>query len=153
MEKIQGVSSSSAAKKAFSGKKEVSAAYGQRNQGKVGRRSTVGAVIISNPTSTQQQNNQRMQDMPRRQFTRLSVSLSQVLQHLMNSSLVTLKEPPQNPNITSPRYNPNAWCAYHSNNTGHDTNDCWDLKNKVRDLIEAKEIEFDPPETPNVITA
>ena len=27
------------------------------------------------------------------------------------------------------------------------------MKNKVWDLIKAKEIEFDPPETPNVITA
>ena len=36
---------------------------------------------------------------------------------------------------------------------GHDTNDCWSLKNKVQDLIEAKETEFGPPETPNVITA
>ena len=30
---------------------------------------------------------------------------------------------------------------------------CWALKNKVQDLIEEKEIEFDAPETPNVITA
>ena len=34
---------------------------------------------------------------------------------------------------------------------GHDTNDCWALKNKVKDLINVKEIEFDPHETPNVI--
>ena len=27
------------------------------------------------------------------------------------------------------------------------------MKNKFQDLIDAKEIEFDPPETPNVITA
>ena len=71
----------------------------------------------------------------------------------MKASLVTLREPPQNPNITSPHYNPNARCAYHSNSPGHDTNDCWALKNKVQDLIEAKEIEFYPPETLNVITA
>ena len=37
-------------------------------------------------------------------------------------------------------------------NTGHDTNDYWVLKNKVQDLIDAKEIEFDAPEIPNVIT-
>ena len=63
------------------------------------------------------------------------------------------KEAPMNPNTTSPCYNPNARCAYHFESPGHDTHDCWALKNKVQDLIEAKEIEFDPPETPNVITA
>ena len=101
----------------------------------------------------QQKKNKRRQDAPKRQFTWLNMSLSQVLPHFLKSNLVTLKEPPQNPNITSPRYNPNARCAYHSNSPGHDTNDCWALKNKVQDLIDAKEIEFDPPETPNVITA
>ena len=35
---------------------------------------------------------------------------------------------------------------------GHDTNNYRALKNKVQDLIEGKEIEFDPPKTPNVIT-
>ena len=79
--------------------------------------------------------------------------LSQVLQYLMKASLVILREPPQNTNTITPYYNPNALCAYHSNSPGHDTNEFWALKNKVRDLIEAKEIEFDPPETPNVITA
>ena len=42
---------------------------------------------------------------------------------------------------------------YHSESPGHDTNDCWALRNKVQNLIEAKEIEFDAPEKPNVITA
>src|ERR1051325_1953180 len=47
-----------------------------------------------------------------------------------------------------------AKCAYHSNSPGHDTDDYWDLKNKIQDMIEAKEIEFDPSvETPNVINA
>ena len=81
------------------------------------------------------------------------MTLSQVFPHLLKSNLVTLKEAPKNPNTASPLYNPNARCAYHSESLGHDTNDCWALKNKVQDLIEAKEIEFDSPKTPNVITA
>ena len=80
------------------------------------------------------------------------MSLSQVFPHLLKSNLVTLREAPKNPNNTSPRYNPNARCAYHSDSPGHDTNDCWALKNKVKDLIEAKGLEFYPPETPNVLT-
>ena len=79
--------------------------------------------------------------------------MSQIFPQLLKTNLVTLREAPKNPNTTSPHYNPKARCAYHSESPGHDTNNCWALKNKVQDLIEAKEIEFDPPETPNIITA
>ena len=111
----------------------------------------VGAFMISNPASNQQRNKQRRPDAPRRQLTRINMTLSQVLPHPLKSNLLTLKEDQKNPNTTSPRYNLNARCAYHSETPGHDTNDCWALKNKVQDLIEAKEIKFDLPETPNVI--
>ena len=80
------------------------------------------------------------------------MTFSQVLSHLLKSNLVTLKEAPKNPNTASPRYNPNSQCAYHSESPGHDINDYQALKNKIQDLIEAKEIKFDPPETPNVLT-
>ena len=95
-------------KKPFSGKKEVSLSYGQRNQSKVEHRPMVGAMMISNHAPNQQKNNQRRQDAPRRQFTRLNMSLSHVLPHLLKSNLVTLKEAPKNPNTASPRYNLNA---------------------------------------------
>ena len=117
---------------------------------------SVGAVLISNPTPVQrpqQQNNPQRPDAPRRHFTRINMPLSQALQHLLKAYLVTLRDPPQNPNASSPKYNPNARCAYHSNSLGNDTNDCWALKSKIQDLIDNKVIEFDPPETPNVITA
>ena len=71
------------------------------------------------------------------------MTLSQVLPHLLKSNLVTLREAPKNPNSTSPRYNPNARCAYPSESLGHDTNDYWTFKNKVEDLLEEKEINFD----------
>ena len=75
------------------------------------------------------------------------MSLSQILPQLLKNNLVTLKEAPKNSNTTSPRYNPNARCAFHSDSPGHSTDDCFVLKNKVQDLIDAKEIEFGPPET------
>ena len=81
------------------------------------------------------------------------MTLSQILSQLLKTNLITLREAPKNPNTTSPLYNPNARCAYHSDSPGHDTNNCWALRNKVQDLIEAKEIEFDALEKPNVITA
>ena len=68
--------------------------------------------------------------------------LSQALQHLLRLNLVMLRDPPQNPYIASPRYNPDARCAYHSNSPGHDTDDCWALKNKIQDLIDKGVLEF-----------
>ena len=47
------------------------------------------------------------------------------------------REAPKNPNTTSPKYNPNARCAYHSDSPGHNTDECWTLKNKIQDVIDA----------------
>ena len=68
--------------------------------------------------------------------------LYQALQHLLRLNLVTLRDPPKNPNIAFPRYNPDARCAYHSNSPGHDTNICWALSNKIQDLIDEGALEL-----------
>ena len=78
--------------------------------------------------------------------------LSQALQHMLKMNPITVIGPP-NPKTSSPNYNPDARWAYHSGSPGHDTNDCWALKYKIQNMIDTKEIEFDPPETPNLITA
>ena len=78
---------------------------------------------------------------------------AQVLPHLLKLNLTSLKEAPKNPNTSSPYYHSNAKCAYHSDSVGHDTNNCWALKNKIQDLIDAKEVEFDALEKPNVISS
>ena len=98
----------------------------------------VGVVMIPKPTPDQQRSNQPRVERPVRQFTKINMTSSQVLPHLLRSNLVTLKEAPKNPNTTSPHYHPNARCAYHSESPGHDINNCWALKNKIQDLIEAK---------------
>ncbi|KAI5390588.1 hypothetical protein KIW84_075770 [Lathyrus oleraceus] len=146
--KIQTATSAST-KKSYQ-RNESNAVYGERGHSKKNRGHTVGAVTIAAPPS---QNFQHRQDRPRRQFTKINMTLAQALQGMLKANLITLRDPPANLNTTSPRYNPNARCAYHSDSPGHDTNDCWSLKNKIQDMIEAGEIEFDPPETPNVITA
>ena len=56
--------------------------------------------------------------------------------------LITLRDPPRNPDTSFPKYNLNAKCAYHSNSPGHDTNGCWALKNKIQDLINEGVSEF-----------
>ena len=124
---MASASTSNAVKKSFIGKKETNVVYGSRSRAKNDRHYSVGVVLISNPTPTQrtrQQNNQQRPDVERRQFTKINMQLSQALQHLLKADLVTLRDPPSNPNTASPKYNPNAKCAYHSNNPGHDINDC-----------------------------
>ena len=81
------------------------------------------------------------------------MSLAQALQQMLKAGLIALRAPLRNPNTSAPTYHPNERCAYHSESSGHDTNNCWALKNKVQDMIDAKEIQFEAPETPNIITA
>ena len=72
---------------------------------------------------------------------------------MLRMNLITLIRPHPNPKTSSPNYNPDAIYTYHRDSPRHDTNDCWVLKYKIQNMIDAKEIEFVPPETPNVITA
>ena len=67
--KIQKDASSSAVRKPFIGKKEVGVVYHQRNQDRIERRPTVGAVMIPKPAPTQQRNNQPRAKRSVRQFT------------------------------------------------------------------------------------
>ena len=116
--------------KPFTGKKEVSDVYAQRNQGRTERRPTVGAVMIQKYASDQPRNNQPRNDQPRnnqqrverliRKFTKINMTLAQVLPHILKLNLAMLKEAPKNPNTTSPHYHLNAKCAYHSESPGHE---------------------------------
>ena len=90
---------------------------------------------------------------PKRQFTYINMSWSRALQHMLRMNLIAVINPPANPKTSSPNYNPEARCAYHSGSPRHDTEDCWALKYKIQNMIDAKEIEFEPAETPNVIIA
>lgn len=130
------------------GKNEFNVVYGRRGCNERYREQTVGTVAITAPSSQLQ----NYQCRPKRQFTMLNMSLAQALQGMLKEKLITLRDPPAKPNTASPQYNPNARCEYHSDSPGHDTNDCWPLRNKIKDMIDAGEIEFDSPETLNVIT-
>src|SRR3954471_10134286 len=153
--KIQVGSASGTTRKPYQGRNESNAIHSQKSRGKEDQNQSVGAVLISAPTSQQvpRQDYQRKTDRPRRQFTKISMPLSQVLQHLLKANLITVRDPPKNVTTTSPSYDPKAKCVYHSSSPGHATDNCWALRNKVQDMLEAGEIEFDAPETPNVITA
>ena len=86
----------------------------------VGLRERRPPQFASTPQTPRQQGqgNQSKQVPAVRQFIKLDMPILQVLQHLLNLNLVTLRDPPRNPNTSSPSYHPNALCAYHSNNLG-----------------------------------
>ncbi|XP_058739769.1 uncharacterized protein LOC131611966 [Vicia villosa] len=107
------------------------------------RNQFVRAVLISTPAPQQR----RKPDAPKRQFTKIKMTLAHALQHLLKIELITLRDPPKNPNTSTPGYKLNTKCAYHSNSPGHYTNNCWTLKNKIQDLINDGETKFNPLET------
>src|SRR3954469_11344148 len=150
--KIQVGSSSGTTKRPI--RNEVNTAQIQTSH-KNDQHQSVGAVMISAsaPQKDPQPKYTHRPDAPRRTFTKINMPISQALQHLLKADLITLRGPPKNVNTSSLNYRPDATCAYHSNCPGHDADHCWALKNKIQDMIDAGEIEFDPRETPNVVTA
>ena len=104
--KIQKGASSSTEKKPF--KKDSSVVYRLKRQNRPERRQAVNAVVISRPAGAPQRNNHPKAERPRRQFTQLNMTLSQILPQLLKTNLVIPREAPKNPNTTSPKYNPNS---------------------------------------------
>ena len=119
--KIQKGAAASIEKKPF--KKEASAVYGPRRQNKSERLQAVNTLVISKPAAAPQQYNQPRGERPKRQYTRLNMTLSQILSQLLSTNLVIVKEALKVVNTASPKYNPNARCAYHSDSPGHTTDD------------------------------
>ena len=91
--KIQKGASASSEKKPF--KKEASAVYGSRRQEKPEHRQSVSAVMIARPAAAPQQTNPQRTERPIREFTRLSMTLSQILPQLLSTNLVTVREAPK----------------------------------------------------------
>lgn len=103
----------------------------------------------------QQQNFQQQRrnyNQPRpRVFDPIPMPYSQLLQHLLQLKLVTLRNFPPTPDKLPANYNANARCEFHSGEVGHDVENCMALKYKVQDLIDSKAIQFTPDNGPNVL--
>lgn len=99
------------------------------------------------------QQNLRNYNQPRQQriFEPVPISYSQLLQHLLQLKLVTLRAMPTPPEKLLENYNANARCDFHSRGIGHDIENCLAFKHKVQDLLDAKAIQFSPDNGPNVI--
>ncbi|XP_060210541.1 uncharacterized protein LOC132637477 [Lycium barbarum] len=85
-----------------------------------------------------------------REFTTLLDPRARLLERLLTIGLVQ-KAPPKLEQPGSRFYKADQICAYHSGGAGHSTEDCINLKHKIQDLIEKREIVMETA-TPNVNT-
>ena len=79
-----------------------------------------------------QRGNRRKQETLGRQFTETEIPSFFILKRLLEAKLVTLKEPPQKPNTSSPRSKHNVRCTYHSNSRWCRVPGCRSGKHKMR---------------------
>src|SRR3954462_152905 len=86
--------------------------------------------VLNYHQNYQQQGPRRSRRSPRK-IDPIPMTYSQLLSHLLNESLVELREAKPPP-------------TYHSGTSGHSTEDCNILKRKVQDLIDSKAISFTP---------
>ncbi|XP_050889426.1 uncharacterized protein LOC127094663 [Lathyrus oleraceus] len=92
------------------------------------------------------------QQRPRRQERRLDplpMSCSQLLNHLLNCSLIKLREAKPPPSPLPPGYDANARCEFHTGAPDHTLDNCKTFRYKVQDLLDSKAISF-APARPNV---
>jgi hypothetical protein len=85
------------------------------------------------------QNNLERRNDPRHP---VFMTYSQLLQPLIQNSLVVPKSLKPVPQPYPPGYNPNEKCGYHAGSEGHSTEDCDAFKAKVQQLIDKRYIGF-----------
>ncbi|XP_070010905.1 uncharacterized protein [Nicotiana sylvestris] len=96
------------------------------------------------------QNNFRPREPPRRpNYTPIGKPYSTLFPKLVQMNLLQ-PIPPNGQNPESPSYQQGVRCAYHSGVEGHDTNNCWTLKQAVENLLEQGKIVLKDNDVPNV---
>ncbi|KAF3647602.1 hypothetical protein FXO38_18599 [Capsicum annuum] len=102
------------------------------------------------PANQNQYNPSRinLEKKPPKKFTSLAESRTQLFGRLMKAGYLQ-PIPPKPTNINSLFFHADQNCAYHSGAAGHNTEDCVNLKHKIQDLIDQKDITLQSP-TPNV---
>lgn len=104
------------------------------------------------PYSQNQANDQRRNPPRKREFTAIAIPMAEVLNRLMASGHLTPIPAKPLSYPLPPAHRPDAKCAYHSGQAGHDTEQCWTLRNKVQDLIDSRSIKLEETAAPNVTT-
>ncbi|XP_071940821.1 uncharacterized protein [Coffea arabica] len=75
-----------------------------------------------------------------RTFTNLGRPLGQLYEQLEAAGKIGTIPPKVYTKGVPPSYDPQSFCAYHSGSLGHSTANCWVLKHKIQDMIEAGDI-------------
>ena len=110
---------------------------------------TVKAQPIQIPQRQAVEQNQNRNARNRPQFDPIPMTYTALYPHLVELGLITTRPLiPPNPLPTGVRTD--LHCEFHQGAAGHDLENCYPLKARVRELVRSKEINFrDPP--PNVI--
>lgn len=101
---------------------------------------SVPQTIPSRETPPQQP--RRRHQKQKRKFDPIPLSYSQLLQRLLQSKVINLRNMPPLPKRPPADYNPSTYCEFHSGGIGHGVEDCLALKHKVQDLIDKKQLIF-----------
>lgn len=91
---------------------------------------------------TPPQQPRRYRQGKKRKFDPIPLSYSQLLQLLLPTRLIHLRNMPSLPKKAPADYNPSTFCEFHSGGIGHGVEDCLALKHKVQDLIDEKQLTF-----------
>ncbi|PKI58432.1 hypothetical protein CRG98_021190 [Punica granatum] len=89
-----------------------------------------------------------VQSRPRRQYPSLPVPLSHIYQQLRASNKIGTIAP--GPNFDPTIQDRSKQCEYHRGPPGHTLNNCWKLRERIQDMINAKELTFNAVRSLNV---
>lgn len=96
------------------------------------------------PCQNNYKQGQQRQRSPERKLDLIPITCSQLLNYLLNGSLVKLRGARPPPMPLPPGYDVNARCEFHYSAPGHSINNCKAFRYKVEYLLESKTIFFTP---------
>ncbi|PKI60424.1 hypothetical protein CRG98_019188, partial [Punica granatum] len=86
------------------------------------------------------------QPLPRRQYPALPVPLSYIYRQIRDKVGTTAPSPSFDPTIQDQ----SKRCEYHQGAPGHTIDNCWKLREKIQEMMDAKELVFNAVRSPNV---
>ncbi|XP_031398440.1 uncharacterized protein LOC116209005 [Punica granatum] len=88
------------------------------------------------------------QPRPRRQYAPLPVPLSHIYRQLHAGNKIGTIAP--GPNFDPTAQDQSKRCEYHQGAPGHTLDNCWRLRERIQEMIDAKELSFNAVRAPNV---
>ncbi|XP_027183903.1 uncharacterized protein LOC113782193 [Coffea eugenioides] len=98
------------------------------------------SALPANQNYNYQQTNDTQNPTLYRTFTNLDRPIDQLYEQLKTAGKIGTIPPKVYPRGFPLGYNPQSFCAYHSGAPGYFTTNCWALKHKIQDMIEAEDI-------------